>query len=269
MLKATQHNDGSWSLREERQLRRALHKELESYGLDNARTMAETLVTMGITQDIQAFIPLLQTPYYQAILDNIYNLSTQRTNSENIVFAVDRAAKVVFALKTYTHQNASSDMVKANLIEGMDVVLTLCQHWLKQGVEVIKRYEEISEMLCYPDELNQVWTNLIHNAIQAMGNKGTLEIDIHQQPCVRINQVDGLKATEEIVVCITDSGPGIPEQVQERMFEPFFTTKGSGEGSGLGLDIVRKIIEKHAGRIDVASRPGRTTFQVWLPIREY
>jgi len=131
-------------------------------------------------------------------------------------------------------------------------VLTLCQNQLKKGIEVVKNYEDIPDILCYPDELNQVWTNLIYNAIHAMDGSGRLGIDIAGQG-------------SDIAVRITDSGHGIPEAIRERIFEPFFTTKPAGEGSGLGLDLVRKIIDRHQGRIEVESQPGKTTFSVFLP----
>jgi signal transduction histidine kinase len=98
-----------------------------------------------------------------------------------------------------------------------------------------------------------VWTNLIHNALQAMDNKGTLTIEIQQQD----NQAK---------ISITDSGKGIPPEIQAKIFQPFFTTKPAGEGSGLGLDIVKKIIDKHQGQINVASIPGQTTFTILLPM---
>ena len=125
---------------------------------------------------------------------------------------------------------------------------------LKHGVEVVRDYEEVPRILCLPDELNQVWTNLIHNSLQAMDNKGTLEIGVSKR--------DG-----SIAVSVTDSGPGIPDDVREKIFEPFFTTKPAGEGTGLGLDIVKKIVDKHGGRIEVDSKPGRTTMCVILPMR--
>ncbi|MCP4103430.1 MAG: GHKL domain-containing protein, partial [Lentisphaerae bacterium] len=124
---------------------------------------------------------------------------------------------------------------------------------IKQGIEVIRHYEELPRVLCYPDELNQVWSNLIHNAIQSMEGTGTLEINV----CLE----DGLA-----VVTVTDSGKGIPDGIKQRIFEPFFTTKPQGKGSGLGLDIVRKIIEKHKGNIRLESAPGRTVFSVIIPI---
>jgi signal transduction histidine kinase len=105
----------------------------------------------------------------------------------------------------------------------------------------------------YPDELSQVWANLIHNALQAMGNRGSLMIAT--RACDRAIEVQ-----------ITDSGPGIPAEVLPNIFKPFFTTKVAGEGSGLGLDIVRKIVDRHHGTIAVASEPGCTAFTVCLPL---
>ncbi len=106
---------------------------------------------------------------------------------------------------------------------------------------------------CYPDELNQVWTNLIHNAIQAMDYQGILEIAIQKQ-------------TKNLAISFTDNGPGINPEIMTKIFQPFFTTKPAGEGTGLGLDIVRKIIEKHSGKIQLESQPGNTTFCVFLPL---
>jgi signal transduction histidine kinase len=113
----------------------------------------------------------------------------------------------------------------------------------------------VPPILCYPEELAQVWSNLIGNAIHAMGDRGELEIAVHQQ-----NQF--------ICVQVTDSGSGISPEVLPRIFEPFFTTKPMGEGSGLGLSIVRKIIDKHHGEIEVNSCPGKTQFEVRLPLRQ-
>ena len=109
------------------------------------------------------------------------------------------------------------------------------------------------------NELKQVWTNLIHNSIQAMNGAGRLEIDAHQD---RMPDED----RQAVVVRITDSGAGISADVLPRIFEPFFTTKPAGEGSGLGLDIVRKILDRHQAKITVESQPGKTAFSVFLPL---
>ena len=117
----------------------------------------------------------------------------------------------------------------------------------------MRQYEEIPAISCLPDELNQVWTNLIHNALQAMNHEGTLTLGIR-------------RIGDEAVVSVGDTGAGIPEAIRDKIFNIFFTTKPVGEGSGLGLDIVKKIIEKHHGRIDFKSEIGvGTTFFVYLP----
>ena len=138
--------------------------------------------------------------------------------------------------------------------EGLETVLTLYNNQIKQSVELIKEYADLPPIRCYPDELNQVWTNILHNALQAMDYKGTLIVTISQQD-------------NNAVVAITDSGQGIPSEIKEQIFTPFFTTKAAGEGSGLGLDIVKKIIDKHDGKIEVDSQVEKgTTFSVWLPL---
>ena len=117
-------------------------------------------------------------------------------------------------------------------------------------------FEEIPEIQCFPDELNQVWTNLIHNSLQAMKNEGTLTIR-------------GEKKGTDLMVSISDTGPGIPEEIQPKIFQPFFTTKPAGEGSGLGLDIIKRIVDKHNGKIAFQTQAGvGTTFSVTLPITD-
>ncbi|HLO50687.1 MAG TPA: AAA family ATPase [Kamptonema sp.] len=253
LLETARKNQEILSFREERQLKRALKKELENKNIDEAETIADTLVKLGFTQEIAPFINLLQEENNTCILEAIYNLYLQENNSQNIVMAVERASKIVFSLKSYARNNNSDEKIRANVKEGIDVVLTIYQNHLKQGIEVVKNYGKVPAILCYPEELNQVWTNLIHNAIQAMNNKGTLEIKIREE-------------SNNIVIQFTDSGCGIQPEIKSRIFEPFFTTKPAGEGSGLGLDIVKKIIDKHQGKIEVESEPGLTVFRVCLPI---
>lgn len=252
MDRALQHKQHLTS-REERKLKRALIAELESLQLADADTIGDTLIDMGIYDDITLFLPLLRHEQKDLILESAYNLAVQEHNSKNIMTAVERAAKVVFALKSYAHYDNSGEKVEADIAEGIDVVLTLYHNQLKHGIEVLKHYERIPVISCYPDELNQVWTNLIQNAIQAMNGQGTLEIGVSQE-------------NSHVVVQVTDSGCGIPKEIRGRIFQPFFTTKPTGEGSGLGLDIVQKIIDKHHGRIELESQPGKTSFRILLPI---
>ncbi len=239
------------SAKDTRKLKRALTRELEAIGVSDADTIADTLSDMKIYEDIDPFLPILTHPDRQKLIEFAYNLSGLQRGNNTITIAAERAAKVVFALRSYTHSDQKNELFKANLIQGIDSILTLYKTSIKQGVEVVQNYAEIPLIYCYPDELNQVWTNLIHNAIQAMDNKGALEIDVTQE--------GGFAK-----ISIADTGKGIAEEIKSRIFEPFFTTKPPGEGSGLGLDIVRKIVEKHQGKIEFDSVPGKTTFTVSL-----
>ena len=179
-----------------------------------------------------------------------------RKNSENIKLAVEKASKVVYALKRFTHKDQGMDKELSNLKENIDMVLTLHHNRIKQGIEVIQDYDDdIPLISCYPDELVQVWTNLVSNAIQAMDNNGQLTISIKN-------------LGERIKVSISDTGCGIPEEIHEKIFEPFFTTKKAGEGTGIGLELVLKIIEKHQGNLDFESKVGEgTTFIITLPVK--
>ena len=259
--------------KEERQRRRALTHQMEDAAIAQADTIADTLVDMGIYEEIEAFMPLFRHEKTMWLLGAAANVAAQRHSSENILFAVERMSKIVFALKSYAHIEASGQPTLARIQDGLEVVLTLYHNQLKHGIEVVKRYDDAPPIFCYPDELQQVWTNLIHNAMQAMQGKGRLEITVKPTPCPSEEGkqstplLGGAGGGSGIVVEITDSGPGIPDNVKDRIFEPFFTTKPAGEGSGMGLDICKKILDKHQGRIEFESQPGRTTFRVWLPGR--
>jgi len=242
------------SAREVRKLKRELRGKLEEAGIETeSDTIADLLMDMEVYRDIEPFVSLFQHPEILYILNLAYDFSGLQKNAQTISLAVERASKVVFALKNYARYDQNNERIAADVRDGMETVLTLYHNQLKQGVEVIRDYEDIPQVPCYPDELNQVWTNLVHNALQAMEYKGTLEIGIRQQ-------------NSHIAISVTDSGSGISPEVQAHMFDPFFTTKPAGEGSGLGLSIVQKIIEKHAGDIGVESQPGKTTFLVKLPL---
>ncbi len=254
LLQRSLQQESRYSTREERQLKRALKLQLETLEIAEIDIVADRFITMGVCDHIEAFIPLLNKSNGLEILEIAYKLSELKRGTTTINTAIDRASKVVFALKTYARHQQSTEMTLANLTDGIETVLTLYQNQLKQGVELITKYEEIPPILCYPDELNQVWTNLIHNALQAMDYRGNLTIE-----------VSGID--HHIKIRFTDTGQGIPPEIISRIFEPFFTTKPPGEGSGLGLDIVKQILNKHSGKITVESQPGETTFQIILPIQ--
>ncbi|MDS3860655.1 ATP-binding protein [Thermosynechococcaceae cyanobacterium BACA0444] len=243
------------SSRERRQHKRRMTPILDELGLENADGWADTLIDIGVLGDLTPFLPLLQAPTGLEVIELAHQLALLERSTHTITTAIERAAKVVFALKTYARFDQSGQKVVAQVTDGIETVLTLYHNKLKHGVEVIREYEPVPLIPCYPDELTQVWTNLVHNALQAMDERGRLQIQVKNQP-------------QAIAIQITDSGPGIPDAVMPRIFEPFFTTKPIGEGNGLGLDIVRKIVDKHQGTINVNSRPGETTFTITLPVQE-
>jgi signal transduction histidine kinase len=253
LLQTSLQQESIFSIKEERKFKRSLTRQLEEHDIKNAATIATKLVSMGIYEQIDTVLPLLKASNGSDIIQIAYKLSGLQKSTSNISIATDRASKVVFALKSFARFDTSAEKVQANLIEGIETVLTLYHNQIKQGIEVIRHYDELPLVKCYPDELNQVWTNLIHNALQAMGYKGTLQIDAKLQDST-------------VLISLTDSGTGISDEIKGKIFDPFFTTKPPGEGSGLGLDIVRKIIQKHEGKITVGSEPGQTTFTVSIPI---
>ncbi len=235
-----------------RKLKRTLVSILEEQNIGSADDIADTLADMGIYDNTDPFLLLFRSSKSRLIMETAYNITAFKRNILNIAAAGDQASKIVTALKSYAHYDHIGEPAESDLTEGIETVLMLCQSQIKQGIEVIRNYEKLGPVPCYPDELNQVWINLIHNAIQAMEGSGTLEISVRLKD-------------DQAVVTVTDSGKGIPDEIKQRIFEPFFTTKSRGEGSGLGLDITGKIIDKHKGRIEVESEPGRTVFSVYLP----
>ena len=239
--------------REERALRKRFAASLEEAGLPDPESAARRLVEAGLHQknDLDPILSLLHIP---ETIDLIYLLGQLRLQLENILLASQRTRKVVFALKSYVHTSGDrSTPVLTDLPESIDTILTLYQNQLKQGVEVETYYDPaLPKLYLFADEIGQVWTNIIQNAIQAMNGQGRLRIEA---------QLNG----DFIRVSFTDNGPGIPPEILQRIFEPFFTTKSRGEGTGLGLDICRRIVEKHHGRMEVSSQPGQTTFHVLLP----
>ena len=241
------------SSREERAIVKVATEQIDAAGVAQARQKAVVLVNLNAQQSIDKFLPLLQHPEHARILEAASNVAISISSAKNVNVAVDRVAKIVLALKSFSHFNQSQEMMEANLAEGIETVLTIYQGQTKVGIEIVRNYEDIAPLACLADELNQVWTNLIHNALQAMNHEGTLTIGIRRED-------------NAAVVSVGDSGCGIPEEIRSKIFDVFFTTKPAGVGSGLGLDIVKKIIAKHHGRIDVQSEVGvGTTFSVYLP----
>jgi signal transduction histidine kinase/predicted CoA-binding protein len=172
---------------------------------------------------------------------------------EEINQGAERISEIVKSLKSYVYLD-QAPIQAVDLHEGLDNTLVMLRHKLKDGVSVKRDYaSDLPKIQAYGSELNQVWTNIIDNAIDAMNGKGEIQI---------ITRREG----DWVFVELIDNGPGIPEDVQREIFSPFFTTKPVGKGTGLGLNISYNIVQKHAGEIKVFSKPGKTRFQVSLPI---
>ena len=173
---------------------------------------------------------------------------------EEIGQGAGRIAEIVKALKTYSYMD-QAPIQSVDVHEGLDNTLVMLRSKLKDGVTVRREYkEDLPRIQAYGSELNQVWTNIIDNAVDAMNSRGELVLRTRQED-------------QWVVVEIEDNGPGIPDDVQSNIFDPFFTTKSPGEGTGLGLNISHNIIvQKHEGQIGVRSVPGKTCFEVRLPI---
>lgn len=236
-----------------RALRRTLAEKLDANGIGDSRHLADLLLDIGVHAHIDVALPLLHHPERDWLLRLAYDLTRLRGNSETILDAVERASKVVFALKNYARVEHSKDKQPVDVRASIESVLDLYGNQIKQGIEVERDFADVPPISGHADELVQVWTNLIHNAMHAMDGRGSLRL--------RSTQHDG-----HVVVSFTDSGPGVPPDLQARIFEPFFSTKPRGEGTGLGLHICLQIIAKHGGTIHLDSEPGHTTFSVRLPL---
>jgi signal transduction histidine kinase len=172
-----------------------------------------------------------------------------------VLQTTERISQIVHAVKSYTYLD-QAPLLEVDVHEGLENTLVILQHKLKKGVTVKREYSpDLPRIEAYASELNQVWTNIIDNAVDAMNSKGEIRIKTYQED-------------PHIIVEIADTGPGIPEDIQSRIFDPFFTTKAPGHGTGLGLHISHDIIaNRHHGQLTVESKPGETKFRIVLPVK--
>jgi signal transduction histidine kinase len=233
----------------------ALSDWLEEHGVGHAYEIAPSFVQAGVDADWLELVANAAPPesLAGAIHWLYYTIDTELLMKE-ITDSTTRISTLVDAAKQYSQMDRSPHQT-VNLHELLDSTLVMLARKIPPGVRVVKEYDEtMPDVPAYAAELNQVWTNIIDNALQAMGETGTLTISTHA-------------AEEFVVVRISDTGPGIPEDVIGRIFEPFFTTKPVGQGTGLGLDIAfRIVVNKHRGYLKAVSEPGSTTFVVRLPL---
>lgn len=229
---------------------------LEQRQVPDAWRLAPTLADVGVE------VPKLES-LASGIGDQIAGDALTRIASVLTIFkligeietSTKRISDLVHAIKEYSYMDRAA-MQEVDVHQGLESTLTILGHRLKGGVKVIREYDKGLPPICaFGGELNQIWTNLIDNAIEAMQGKGELRVRTARE-------------LDRLLVEIGDNGPGIPPEVQPHIFEPFFTTKGVGDGTGLGLDTVCRIVRNHQGEIRVTSHPGDTRFQVYLPIAQ-
>jgi signal transduction histidine kinase len=226
---------------------------LERRGVPQARQMAPDLVDAGCDlETVRALAARFDDETLADVLTRLTAAFSLNRLVEQIESGTSRITDLVHAIKQYSYMDQSPEQ-EIDVHEGLENTLIMLHYRLKHGIKVTRDYDQSIPRICARgSELNQVWTNLIDNAIDAMNGRGEL--------CVRTAAEFGA-----VLVEIRDDGPGIPAEVRDRIFEPFFTTKPVGEGTGLGLDTVYRIVQRHRGQVSVESRPGRTSFQVRLP----
>jgi signal transduction histidine kinase len=229
---------------------------LRSHGLDDLWQLPSELARRNVSPDVlEKLFASLTSDTARAALIRIAALGDVADLLNQIESSTSRISDLVQAIKEYTFMD-QSPVQNLDIVKSLETTLTILNHKLKKGVEVHRDYQRVPLLVnSFGSELNQVWTNLIDNAIDAMSGKGELRVRTYRDDnCV--------------VVEIGDNGPGISPEVKPHIFEPFFTTKGVGQGTGLGLDTVQRIIRKHRGSIQVISQPGDTCFKVSLPVSE-
>lgn len=238
--------------REERQQTREVTAKLNEIGIEGAMRKARLLVRLGMYNEVDKFIPLLQSKDCDFALNVAAGIGDVFGGTYNINSAVERVNRIVFALKELAGTERVIAMETTRLHVTIEKALNSYRHLMKD-VKVVFNHAPMEAIQCDPDAMQQVWTHLIINGLHAMKYKGTLTIELScVDNCAR--------------VAVTDEGSGMTADVQAKMFDAFYTTKTSGEGGGMGLAIVKKIVEQHHGRIQFNSEIGvGTTFVVFLP----
>jgi signal transduction histidine kinase len=230
-----------------------LEEQLEQYGVPNSWEVAPELIDMGADlREVEKLLPGASPEVYASAIDWLAASFSVRSILKGIEQGADQIAEIVKALKAYSYMDqAPSQLIDVH--EGLDNTLIMLRHLWKKGIVIERKYDaELPRILAYGSELNQVWTNILANAIEAMEGRGKITITT--------TSVDGGVRVE-----IEDSGPGIPPEEQPKIFGLFHTTKPVGKGTGLGLNISYRIVQKHGGKISFESEPGRTVFVVWVP----
>ncbi len=228
---------------------------LETKGVTEAWKLSSPLVEAGMDRPA---LEAIAAKFDAATLGDVLKRFAAAIAAEKLVHEIEsstgRISDLVCAIKEYSYMDQNPEQ-EIDLHQGIESTLIMLKSRLKKGVQVIREFDRSIPRICaHGSELNQVWTNLIDNAVDAMNGTGELKIRTS-------------KELDRALIEFIDNGPGIPEHIKNRIFEPFFTTKGVGQGTGLGLDTVYRIVRSHHGQVTVDSRPGQTRFQVSLPFQ--
>jgi len=232
---------------------------LEDHGAPDGYDLVDNFIDFNFSlEDFEKLASSLRPEDLLPVINWLNQVLTTEKLVTEIQDASQRINDLVASVKGYTHMDQAPEKKATDIHNGINNTLTMLQHKLRKGkIDVVKNYDtNLRQPQVFVSELNQVWTNLIDNAIDAMAHVDRRELQIETKN-------DG----EFVNINIIDSGEGIPEEIMDQIFDPFFTTKAVGEGTGLGLDVVQQIINQHNGSIKINSKPGETTFKICLPIK--
>ena len=239
--------------REERRRRHGIAGAFAEAGVEDAASLAADLAPILDEDGARRVLPLVGLPEGRRLLDSIQAVTTAMSAGRIIESGVDKASRLVRTLKLYSGQGSEVEApVLVDLRPELRSLLAAYDTRHGSGIDVAFSSDGSCEVMGCPGELLLVFVNLLDNACQAMGLHGRLA-------------VAAFRRGDRVLVSVADSGPGIDEGIRARIFEPFFTTRKGGEGTGLGLDIARRIVERHSGSISFESEPGHTVFTVDLP----
>jgi signal transduction histidine kinase len=228
---------------------------LESHGIEDGWESSAVLVSSGAElEDLNRVADLIPAAALSSALNWLCDALTARDLARTVSNSASSISELVGVVKSYSHMDRAP-VQDVDVHTGIEDAITLLGHKLKRGITVVREFDrELPPIGTRGSELNQVWTNLIDNAIGALGSSGTITVRTFRDE-------------ERLAIEVEDDGPGIPADVRPRIFEPFFTTKQVGDGTGLGLDVVRRIVTgRCGGEIDVRSTPGQTVFRVRIPV---
>ncbi len=245
------------SLMQKTELEDELTEWMEQNNIDDAYDIIEVLAEFNLTTaDLEKIKSWLRPEDKIAVIGWISQMLTTEKLVRDIEEASKRINKLVTSVKSYTHMDQAPEKERTDIHPGIRNTLTMLNHKLKKNkILVTENFQpDLPKAAIFVSEMNQVWTNLLDNAIDAMEGQAEARLEIKTR-----------KDREFIVVQIIDNGPGIPKAIQDKIFDPFFTTKAIGKGTGLGLEVVRQIVNQHKGKVEVLSEPGRTEFIICFP----